>query len=136
MNKENKEMDRRQLETIETIRKVIVHLKIIRKTDRITFRNMIEDGSFYEEAIKPLEGLVNWSAEDENYVIKMAKKFTEETEGKTFEEKRKKLNSIKKKALIAGGIGAALLGIGIAAYTLIKKDGDSKDEDVIEKTEE
>lgn len=124
-------------EQLEAIRKVIVHLKIIRKTDRITFRNMIEDGSFYDEAIKPLEGLVNWSVEDENHVIKMAKKFTEETDGKTFEEKRKKLNSIKKKALIAGGIGAALLGIGIAAYTLVKKNGDEKEqEDNIEKTEE
>lgn len=124
-------------EQLETIRKVIVHLKIIRKTDRITFRNMIEDGSFYDEAIKPLEGLVNWSVEDENHVIKMAKKFTEETDGKTFEEKRKKLNSIKKKALIAGGIGAALLGIGIAAYTIIKKDDNHKEQDDnIEKTEE
>lgn len=130
----NREMSKEQL---ETIRKVIVHLKIIRKTDRITFRNMIEDGSFYDEAIKPLEGLVNWSVEDENHVIKMAKKFTEETDGKTFEEKRKKLNSIKKKALIAGGIGAALLGMGIAAYTIIKKDGNHKEQDDnIEKTEE
>lgn len=130
----NREISKEQL---ETIRRVIIHLKIIRKTDRITFRNMIEDGSFYDEAIKPLEGLVNWSIEDENHVIKMAKKFTEETDGKTFEEKRKKLNSIKKKALIAGGIGAALLGIGIAAYTLVKKNGDEKErEDSIEKTEE
>ena len=97
MNKENKEMDRRQLETIDN--KKGHSSSEDYPQDWSSPSNMIEDGSFYEEAIKLSEAS---SAGGRRELRDKTKKFTEETEGRHLKKKKTKQH---KEALIAGGMG-------------------------------
>lgn len=99
------------------IKKALRYMKIAKSSDWLTFISMIKGESFREEVIKPLEEISGWNEEDEKQIKELAKKFEEQSRGKSREERKE----IMKKMIKIGGGTATAIGIISLAILLISK---------------
>lgn len=93
---------------IDGLKKILQYLKVARLSDHVTFQAMLSGDNFKKAAITPLEKMAGWNEKDEEMIGQLARKFKEETRGKTLKEKSDKLSKMLKIG------GAAVVGLSIA----------------------
>lgn len=115
------------LTQMKKIKNVNQFLKEIHSAEHLDYHQKVIGEEFDEKVIKPLEKLAGWRIENEKKPAEFAKMLNQQTHGKTLKEKREKMSSFTKIAIVVGTIFTITTG-SVAAYKIYKNKVKDEDE--------
>lgn len=115
---------------IRKIKEVLLHIKIARSLDYLTYHAMVDSELMTEKIIRPLEDICKWDKNDEELLDELTKTIQKGIKGsQTLKQRYKIIKEILKtgKGTQKIGVGTVLLGAGALAtgtYLLLKNKKD------------